>query len=382
MAKQGFKVMDSDIHVDEPPDLWEKYIEPKFREKAPNVKKWVQEFGLIGWNFAGKPFPAFIDNADRAHAAEIRRGKMKIRDKELGRGPEYRKGEDPKAMLRAMDMEGVDVGVAFRTQAGHLVAIDGLDPELSAAVCRAYNNWLGDYCKTDPKRIKGAAMVPTQDVNLAVQEARRAVRDLGAVALILNSHPVNGRAWYDRYWDPLWAAASELNVPVTFHGVHTAYQAGQIGQRYMGSIPLARLGGQSIELILALGSLLAGGVIARFPKLRAGFFEGHCSWLPWWLWALDEHWEKFGDEEQFQLKMLPSEYFKRQCYVSADADEELVSHVLESVGNDNIVFSTDWPHSDGNHPKAVDTFLGLKGIDAESKRKILWDNCARLYGQA
>ena len=95
MAKQGFKVMDSDIHVDEPPDLWANYIDPKFREQAPNVKKWVQEFGLIGWNFAGKPFPAFIDNPDRAHAAEIRRGKMKIRDKESRSRPGVSKGRRP-----------------------------------------------------------------------------------------------------------------------------------------------------------------------------------------------------------------------------------------------------------------------------------------------
>jgi len=164
--------------------------------------------------------------------------------------------------------------------------------------------------------------------------------------------------------------------------VHTAYQAGQIGQRYMGSIPLARLGGQCIELILALGTMLAGGVMARFPKLRAGFFEGHCSWLPWWLWALDEHWEKFGDEALYELKMLPSEYFRRQCYVSADADEVLVKNVIETIGDDNIVFSTDWPHSDGNHPKAVETFLTIEGVSAESRRKILWDNCARLYAQS
>ena len=172
-------------------------------------------------------------------------------------------------------------------------------------------------------------------------------------------------------------------MPVTFHGVHTAYQAGQIGQRYMGSIPQPGSAASASSSYWHSAACWQGASLRGFRSSEPDSLRGIlCSWLPWWLWALDEHWEKFGDEEQFQLKMLPSEYFKRQCYVSADADEELVKNVLESVGNDNIVFSTDWPHSDGNHPKAVDTFLGLDGIDAESKRKILWDNCARLYGQA
>ncbi len=382
MAKHGYRIMDSDIHVDEPPDLWEKYIEPKFRDQAPRVQNREAGFGMVGWHFAGKPFPAFIDRPEKQRAAKWRREKAKVRNAELGRNPADLDGSDPHSMLRGMDAEGVDIAIVFRTQCSHLIAIDDLDPELSAAVCRAYNNWLRDFCATDSKRLKPAAVLPIQDVDAAVKEASRAVRECGAVSLVLNSNAPKGRNWYDRDRDPLWAMAVDLDVPATFHGIHTAYQEGHLGQRYLANYPLARAAGQPVELMLALGSIVSGGVLARYPALRAGFFEGHCSWLPWWLWCLDEHWEKFGDEELYPLKMKPSEYFRRQCYASADADEYLVKNAIEAVGDENFVFSTDWPHDDAFHPKAVETFLGIPGVSTESKRRILWDNCAKLYGIA
>jgi uncharacterized protein len=80
------------------------------------------------------------------------------------------------------------------------------------------------------------------------------------------------------------------------------------------------------------------------------------------------------------LKMPPSEYFRRHCYVSVDPDETVVQYTIEAIGDENIVISTDWPHDDSAYPRAIETFLQLDGVSEASKRKILWDNCARLYG--
>jgi uncharacterized protein len=277
-----------------------------------------------------------------------------------------------------MDREGIDVSIVFRTMASHLIAVDGLDPKLSAAVCRGFNNWLGDFCDKDRTRLKPAALIPLQDTTLAVEEARRAVRDLGAVALILSNHPVDGRPWYATHWDPVWAEAERLGVPITFHGIQMAYQE-HLGRRFMDNFALAHAAGHPIELMLALGSLLTGGIFARYPGLRAAFLEGSCSWVPWWLWVLDERVEKFGDDERFALTMPPSEYFRRHCWVSVEPDEALAAQTFAALGDDNIVISSDWPHDDSAYPHAVDEFLSIEGVSAESKRKVLWDNCARLY---
>jgi len=382
MAKRGFKIMDSDIHVTEPPDLWLKYIEPEFRDRAPRRTNLPGGADHGVWQFEGKSFPAYIDWPDRQRLAEVRRQKAGQRHVEIGRyvaKADDLHGDHPSSMLKAMDREGVDVSIVFRTMASHFIAIDGLDPRLSAAICRGFNNWLSDFCDADRDRLKLAAILPMQDVKLAVEEARRSVRDTGAVALVLSNHPVNGRPWYDRVYDPLWGEAERLQVPVAFHGIQVAYQE-HLGRRYLDNFAMVHAAAHPVEMMLALGCLLTGGIFERFPGLRAAFLEGHCGWVPSWLWSLDERVEKFGDESQFPLKMPPSEYFKRHCYVSVDPDEGVVRHTIEAVGDDNIVISTDWPHDDSSYPQAVEKFLMLEGVNDESKRKILWSNCAHLYG--
>lgn len=380
MGKAGFRVMDSDIHVIEPHDLWQRYIEPGFRERAPRFAP-IDGSQYEGWQFDGKVFPAFFDRADRRRLARLRKDKARARHLAVGRyrdPAEDLRGDDPHAMLQAMDREGIDVAIVFRTLASHLIAVDGLDPQLSAAVCRAFNHWLSDFCDKDRTRLKAAALVPLQDVRLAAEEARRAVRDLGAVAIVLSNHPVNGRTWYDAAWDPLWAEAERLGVPITFHGIQMAYQE-HLGRRFMDNFALAHAAGHPVEMMLAAGSLLTGGVFARFPGLRAAFLEASCSWVPWWLWVLDERVEKFGDDERFALTMPPSEYFRRHCWVAVEPDEALLPRTLTALGDDNIVISSDWPHDDSAYPHAIDEFLALDGVGAETRRKVLWDNCARLY---
>jgi predicted TIM-barrel fold metal-dependent hydrolase len=381
MAKGGFKVMDSDIHVDEPHDLWDRYLEPRFKDRAPRFAA-IDGSHTNGWQFEGKVFPAFFDRPERRRFGRIRREKALARHLETGRykdPAEDLPGDDPHAMLKAMDREGIDLSIVFRTRGAHLIALDGLEPDLSAAICRAFNNWLSEFCATDRARLKPTAILPLHDPKLAVDEARRSVRELGAVAVVLSNHPVNGRAWYDPAYEPLWAEAERLGVPVAFHGIQMAYQE-HLGRRFMDNFVMAHAVAHPLEQMMALGSLLTGGVFERHPHLKAAFLEGSCSWVPWWLWTLDERVEKFGDDERFHLTMRPSEYFQRNCWVSVDPDEDVVRHALPSMGDDNIVISTDWPHDDSAYPRAVETFLSLEGVTDTTKRKILWDNCARLYG--
>ena len=380
MAKGGFKVMDSDIHVDEPHDLWDRYLEPRFKDRAPRFAA-IDGSHTNGWQFEGKVFPAFFDRPERRRFGRIRREKALARHLETGRyknPAEDLPGDDPHAMLKAMDREGIDLAIVFRTRGAHLIALDGLEPDLSAAICRAFNNWLSEFCATDRARLKPTAILPLHDPKQAVEEARRSVRELGAVAVVVSNHPVNGRAWYDPAYEPIWAEAESLGVPVAFHGIQMAYQE-HLGRRFMDNFVMAHAVAHPLEQMMALGSLLTGGVFERYPHLKAAFLEGSCSWVPWWLWVLDERVEKFGDEERFALTMPPSEYFRRHCWVSVEPDEALAAQTIATLGDDNIVISSDWPHDDSAYPRAIDSFLALEGVSPDAKRKILWDNCARLY---
>jgi predicted TIM-barrel fold metal-dependent hydrolase len=367
MAKHGFRVMDSDLHVIEPRSLWEDYLDPKFRGRITAV---ANTEGQMRAQVDGRVLPPYVDRPERLRAWSFRM-----------RRPEWqrlRRDTPPKDVLEAMDVEGIDVGILFRTWATQAINIDGLDPAFAAAMSRAWNRWIADFCQESPERLKPSALVPLQDVDLAVAEARFAVRDLGAITLVLPSHLVNGRPLYDRAYDPLWAAAQELDVAVSLHGNHAAYGE-HLARRYLDNLVLSHACAQPVEMMLALGAVVTGGVLARFPGLRVAFLEGNCGWLPWWLWALDERWEVWGDRELFGQEAKPSELFRRQCFVSVEPEEALSKYVVAELGDDNLVLSTDWPHDDSRYPHAIDTFLGLADLPEESKRKVLWDNCARLY---
>jgi predicted TIM-barrel fold metal-dependent hydrolase len=136
---------------------------------------------------------------------------------------------------------------------------------------------------------------------------------------------------------------------------------------------------QPLGIMTVAVSLTAGGVLERFPNLRVGLLEGNCGWAPWLLQRLDEHWEWVGRYEAPELRMKPSEYFRRNCYLSVEADETTVKYYLDAFGDENLVFSTDYPHADSKYPHSIEAFRALP-IPPEAQRRILWDNCRRLYG--
>ena len=248
-----------------------------------------------------------------------------------------------------------------------------------AAACRAYNDWLYDYIQaSDPQRLFGAAAVSPHDVDTAVAETRRAVRDLGMKAIFLRPNLFNKRSWHDPYYDPLWATCQELNIAVGFHET-TGSRMQAAGAERINSLGIAHISTHSVEQMLACMDVIMGGVMARFPTLRFAFLEGQCGWLPFWLDRMDDHhkWRQPYGEMQ-HLKMLPSEYLLRQGFCAVECDEEFVTHVVAAIGHDCLVTTTDYPHGDSKYPEAMDRFLDL-ALSAESKTKILWDNTARLY---
>jgi predicted TIM-barrel fold metal-dependent hydrolase len=382
--KQGFRVLDSDLHTMEPDDLWPKYLDEPFRRFAPQFVRGT----------ANAPNQPMIKIGDVEIAEMSKRPRTAVVGRDLqerafARHPHYSiahaRGYDAESHVQAMDIEGIDVAVLYGTRGRQVLMHDDLDPEVASALARAHNNWTHDYCQFAPARLKFAAQVAFHDIPGAIKEARRAVRELGAIAVIGNPNPINGRHVHDPAFEPFWAAVEELGVPVGFHPTGQSSLRDDLARRYLDT-PNGRVigvaGRNPVELMMAFGSMAAGGVLERHPGLRCAFLEGTCGWLPWWLWRLDEAWEKFGPGSEIQIAALPSEYFARQCYVATDSDEKPLRQVIEAIGDDRIVVSTDYPHSDGLFPVAIHEFVALSGVSDESKRKILWDNCARLYGLA
>jgi predicted TIM-barrel fold metal-dependent hydrolase len=379
--KNGFKVMDSDLHTMEPDGLWEQYLEEPFKKFAPRFERRKDQAPNQPSLLVGQLAIGEFGKRPAARAAGL-----DLHARAVARHPHnavaMASGYAPETHVMAMDIEGIDVGILYGTRGRQVQMHDDLDPEVAAALARAHNNWTRDYCAFDPRRLRFAAQLPFHDPKLAAREARRAVGELGAVAVIGNPNPINGRHIHDLDFEVLWDTIEELGVPVGFHPTGQSSLRDDIARRVLDH-PNGRLIGSAarnpVELMLAFGSLAAGGVLERHPRLRCAFLEGTCGWLPWWLWRLDEAHEKFGPGSEVQLSRKPSEYFHRQCFVATDADEVVLKQVIEAIGDDAIVVSTDYPHSDGLFPDAIKEFVALPGVSDESKRKILWDNCARLY---
>jgi predicted TIM-barrel fold metal-dependent hydrolase len=371
MSKNGFKILDSDMHIMEPPDLWESYIDAKFKHRAPR--------GVISSNVRDLRM-VYPDGREWARTTtrqnDSPRGDNFERNQKLYRTDAAR-GWTPEVQLDAMDVEGIDVAVLYPTRGLRALVVDDMDAEFAAAIARAYNDWLYDFCKREPKRLIGAGMISPYNMDDAVNEARRCAEELGFRAVFLRSNPLVKQQWHGEYYEPLWSALEDLNLALGFHE-STGTGKNHIGERMEPNLMLRRVYGQPLEQMMALGSFCGGGVLARHPKLRVAFLEANCSWLPWLLWRLDEGWQLEGDVWAPDLKMTPSGYFKRQCVVSAEPDEATVKLVIEHLGGNGIVFSTDYPHGDSKYPDAVNHFLQLP-ISEGDKRKILWDNCAAYY---
>jgi predicted TIM-barrel fold metal-dependent hydrolase len=376
-------VCDADLHVMEPPDLWQRYLAPEFRHAAP-----------VGMTELRRDIRVRVKSQVLLRAGPVRplreRGGTGIgwrEDQESAYAAAEARGWDPTSQLDAMDREGVDLAVLFPTRglfvlgldSSQQIGADGLEPEFAAAIARAYNDWLHDFVAEAPDRLFGAAMLAPHHVPAAVEEARRCVTELGFKAVYLPPGVVNRTPWHDRHYDPLWAECERLGVPVAFHGGgRTLLRPDFSLEIFADRLMMWHTFNQPLGVMATAVSLCAGGVFERFPGLRAALLEGNCAWAPWLLHRLDEHHEWVGWYEARDLSKKPSEYFRANCFVSVEADEEPARHFVEWFGDGNLVFSTDYPHGDSQFPHAVETFRELP-LSEESQRRILGDNWSRLY---
>jgi predicted TIM-barrel fold metal-dependent hydrolase len=284
---------------------------------------------------------------------------------------------DPKARLVDMDSEGIDIAVLFGAGlAGTLPALD--DAGLAAALAIARNTWVAEYCAADPKRIKGTAALAQQSIDASIKELRRSVTELGFVGASLFPN-VKGRHLGDPFYFPLYEEAQRLNVPICVHMFLGRYGSDAVGTERVDKFFYSHLFGHPFEQMIALSVIIGEGVLERFPKLRFVFLESGCGWIPYWFERMDEHHEVLGVQLP-ALKSAPSKLLERgQLYFSCESDEKELAHVVDVIGDDWIVFASDYSHFDSRWPGAAEPIVNQAKLSDATKRKILNDNARRLY---
>lgn len=353
-AKAAYLAIDGDGHVHEAEAMFEDYLAAPYRGRA---RVGLTEDHVRRYIFDGReepPFPRPISIRKPMAAAD----RLKVLEKER-------------------------IWAAMLFPSGTLSGLYTNPPDFCRALASAYIDWMSDYCAENPARLFFAAALPLDDVAWAMREAERAVtRGARAIALRPNRKP--GETWDDPAYDPFYATVEALGVPLVFHettGDPATAGGGRYGMRNAERYVFSHIISHSFEQMFAAMSVICGGVLERFPKLKVLFAEAGCSWTPYWLNRLDEHFAHRVMGRQMSIKLKPSEYFARQCFVTCDPHDETLPLAIEGIGAERILFATDYPHFD-SEGGAVKSFLDVQGVSSEDRRKIIWDNAAALYGIA
>jgi predicted TIM-barrel fold metal-dependent hydrolase len=366
-------VVDGDGHVCEPADLWTRRLPAHLRERAIRLR----------WNADTGFDEAYVEDRLITDRGLVGLGNAGSSFAELGRGTHYedisRAGFDPRERLGVLDAEGIDVAVLYPGLGLSLGAIE--DRELAVASCRVYNDWISEFCSADRRRLYGAAALPLQDPSAAAVEARRAVRELGLRAAFARPNPHLGRPLHDPAYTPVWEALEELGVPIAFHPAGLWDMPGT--SQSMAHLMAA---GTHHPLILffddymTLANLVYAGVLERHPALRVAILECGGGWIAHWMDRLDEFTQSYA-WQLGHLRLKPSEYFLRQGYVSFDPGERTMGALVSFIGADNMIWASDFPHSDAKYPGVVDELREhTEGMDPAARAKLFGENALRLYG--
>ncbi|NEO33838.1 MAG: amidohydrolase [Symploca sp. SIO3C6] len=362
------KIIDADCHVTEPIELWEQYLEPEFQPFVPIINATQDEHPLKNLTIQGQIVYDRISDqlwVEGARLSEI----------ELEKYGDL--GTDPESQVKAMQRMGTDVAFLYPTVGLWVLAMDAMSSELSDAYTRAYNNWLHDFCSFDSKKLRGVAAISLHSPETMALELQR-IADWGWKTVFLRPNPVHGRLLNDPSYEPFWGECARLGVSVSIHeGSHS--QLPTIGSDRFSTRFARHACSHPMELMTAFLALLEGGVLERHSSLKFAFLEAGCGWLPYWMWRLDEEYEQLRWEVAETVKMKPSDYFRRQCYVSIEPSEPYLKNILDFIGSENLLFGSDYPHIDYN-PEIVGEMLALEDfLSNATMKKILWENPSNYY---
>ena len=370
-----YNLISGDSHVDVkflPGDVFVSGAPARLKDQMPQVvetkdgKRWYSEGADLASRFRTadmEPFPrGYSTRIDRMHDAGFFDGRLRP--------------TTPDLRIEDQDMDGVDAEVIY----GVLHISSYIESrEVLTLSYQLYNTWLADFCKTNPKRFLGLACLPNDDPETAAAEVRRAA-ELGLKGGELAVSTMAVPLWH-RDWDPLWAASSECNMPISFHttGLEVRKPTDeQMAKEYNTPYRATWLNMFQLAGAEFLISIIMSGAPERYPGFKFVLGECGASWIPYILARMDEEYEDRFPHLNFSL--MPSGYWQRQGYTTFQ-HETVIADTIHLVGEDNVIWGSDYPHSDGVWPdsrKIIDQDMGR--LDDKVRRKLTRDNAGKLYG--
>jgi len=351
--QKKYFVVSADCHVLEPPDLWERRIEAKFRHRLPRMERDSKGNKVLVVE-GGRPtrirdFALEGDDLERAKAGR----------------------PDLETRLRDLDRDGIDAEVIYPNRG--LLMWASPDPAHQTAMCRVWNDWALEVFGPQQHRCAPVAAIAPKDVEPAVTEVQR-VAKMGYRTVFLPVQ-VQDQPYNLPLYDPLWAAIQDTGMPISFHvgtgrDPRTATGNGGAILNYV-----VHALSTAIEPVV---QLCASGVLERFPTLKVQSAENGTDWVPWFVGRLERAARR---ESSFptRLSLTPLEYFHRQVYFSYIDEPEAVGY-RDLIGEDHLMFAPDYPHTASTFPKSqqvVDRDTGAMAPDV--RRKLVHDNVLKLF---
>ena len=364
--RDRYFMVSADNHINGPPDLFEKRVDKRFRHRLPRQE--VDENG-VKWSIT-----------EGLRPMKIRDFKLSGEDRERSMGGYF----DYEKRWNDHDRDGVDAEVVF-PNGGGLMAWATPDPRLATALCRAQNDWYYEVLSDHFDVTVPAALIAPADVDEAIKEVDRAVK-LGFRALNIPVRPFHESAgakssqigYNSPMFEPLWNAIEDADVPLTCHVATGKDPRTASGE---GGAVINYVTHALTPAIEPFTHFCASGILERHPKLRFGTIESGIGFLPWVLSGMDEAYEKHHFWVFPKLKMLPSDYFRRQCFASFQEDPAGIMLARDYQITGNALWGSDYPHHEGSWPHSDEAIARTMGqLTEEERRNVLGLNAARLFG--
>jgi len=365
----SYKIMDADAHMCEPAGLWLERLDRRFRDRAPRVVR----------NFKGQKGEFFVvdeHNNMRVAGAFATGRTFDEKFLESGLADALPGGWDPAARLKDMELDGVECAVLYTTFGFALFRIE--DPEFQQACFRAYNDWLAEFVSYAANRFAGLALIPLHDPDAGAKELVRCAR-LGLKGALIWAAPPDDRPYHFPIYDPLWATAQHYQLPLSLH-LGTA-RRDTLAETDPG-IFYTRAVARTLDVQNTILTMIFGGVLERFPRLKIVSAENDIGWVPFLMERADKYYRRWKQGYKIEISLKPSEYFARQVYATfIDDPEGLRVYHHFAGGADNFMWSTDYPHQAATWPHSREVVArDFQSLPEDDRRKIIRENTARLYG--
>lgn len=404
MARNGFRIFDADTHVGPVMEVLEKYLTDAERAKLPAWEQYKNigdrgfSKGLTSYTRGVRSYGRVLgatneDNKLMGYTAAFT-GRKKEHEPspqsdfpegfsgptKMEREPSTRVDFDPAVRIQEMDLEGVDVNLMLPS--GWYGTWTGTDDvALEAGMYRAYHRWMNDYCGAYPERLGGVLLISARDIPGSVEEIRRWSKSRWAWGV--QPYAPSGMSLDHPALEAIWATAQEYDLVVTLHTSTAMPPYAPGGQDNWENVFLQRSAAHPWCGMRNMAALIGSGVMDRYPRLRIGTLEAGHGWLPFWLARIDEHAETCAISIP-KLKHKPSEYAMSGRYfqsIEMHEGAKITNSVAELIGDDVLMFGSDYPHLESRFPKSVDIVMGWDMPEVR-KRKLFWDNPAKFYARS